>query len=114
MPAPAAHGAGGTLLQAEAKVRQRDAGSRGIEGGRGHKKPETLVPNSTQGFPATPSNQIKGSARDIAAKALGVSGYVVGRAAQVRKASPEEHERVKRGESTPQCRESRLSSRCEH
>ena len=68
-------------LRAEAKERQREHG--GTAPGRS--KVETLPLKST-GVTTPPSNQIEGPVRDIAAKALGVSGYVVGRAAQVRAA----------------------------
>lgn len=42
----------------------------------------------------------KGKARDIAAKALGVGGSIVQKALAVKRADPEESERIKRGETT--------------
>mgnify|MGYP001347518671 CR=1 FL=1 len=57
-----------------AKQRQRAAGARGKEGGRGKKK--TLVENLPQGFE-------NGKARDSAAAAVGVSGKSVDHAATV-------------------------------
>jgi len=49
---------------------------------------------------STPTNELTGQTRDIAAKATGVSHYTVDRARAVKKADPEEFERVKRGETT--------------
>lgn len=77
------------LLQGEAKQRQRDHAN--TAPGR----PKTLVLESTQVM-----ERPSGKVRDIAAKAVGVSGFSVQKALGVQKADPELFESVKRGEVT--------------
>jgi hypothetical protein len=83
------------MLEKEAKERQRAAGERGDEGGRGKKK-ETLEANSPQGFreprPRAPQS------RDIAAKLVGVGARSVQDAKQLKQRSPELAARVSAGQ----------------
>jgi len=70
----------------------------GTAGGRGRKKNPGEIPS--QGFLPNDVNHMTGKARDIAGKAVGVSGWTVQGAMRVKEAHPEEFERIKRGETT--------------
>jgi len=78
------------LYHAEAKERQEAAGSRGNEGGRGNKKPETLPAKTQEGFSSLPK-KARGRAENEssyqAAKAAGVGAAMtyqkLGRATNV-------------------------------
>jgi site-specific DNA-methyltransferase (adenine-specific) len=74
---------------AEARERQEAAGRRGVEGGRGHRKPR-----NPGGKRAT---RVSAKARDQAAGVVGVSGKLVGDAKAVKEADPEAFEAVKAG-----------------
>lgn len=68
------------LYQAEAKERQEAAGSRGNEGGRGNKKPETLPAKTQEGFSFLPKKargRVKNESSYQAAKAAGVGRRTV-------------------------------------
>jgi hypothetical protein len=75
------------LLQAEAKNRQREHGG-------------TSPGHPSQSLPVDLPEVFSGDVRDIAGKAVGVSGSTVDRARQVKTANPQGYERLKRGEST--------------
>jgi hypothetical protein len=63
------------LFADEAKQRQREHG--GTSPGKGK---QTLPKVSAEVIPSDFPNDLKGDSRDLAAKAVGVSGYMVGRA----------------------------------
>jgi DNA modification methylase len=79
-------------LAVEAKARQRAAGERGKEGGRGNKKPENPSGN--------PSTRVSAPARDQAAKLVGSNPRYIQDAKAVKAAAPDLHERVKAGTIT--------------
>lgn len=79
---------------AEAKERQRAAGDRGAEGGRGNKREETLDLVRAQGFDRAPRTY------EIVGNMVGIGHATVGRMRKVMEESPELAEQVKRGEKT--------------
>lgn len=81
------------LLRDEAKERMREGGE---TAGRG--RPQQGMQNSTQPIQVNAPNELNGKVRDIAGKALGVSGFTVQQAATIKAADPEEFERQLRGE----------------
>jgi DNA-binding CsgD family transcriptional regulator len=81
-------------LEAEARRRQQEAGKYGIEGGRGHRKEETLVENFPQGFGDAESGRV----RDQLADLFGVNHAYIDYAAYVAARDPDLLERVKAGE----------------
>jgi hypothetical protein len=80
------------MLADEAKARQREGGRRG-----GENKVMVSVP---QPYSNNEPNELRGTSRDIAGRAVGVGGSSVGRAAILQRDAPEEFERVKKGEVT--------------
>jgi hypothetical protein len=81
-------------LEAEARRRQQEAGRYGIEGGRGHRKEETLVQNFAQGFGDAESGRV----RDQLADLFGVNHAYIDYAAYLAERDPDLLERVKAGE----------------
>jgi hypothetical protein len=80
------------MLADEAKARQREGGRRG-----GENKVMVSVP---QPYSNNEPNELRGTSRDIAGRAVGVGGSSVERAAILQRDAPEEFERVKKGEVT--------------
>jgi len=81
------------MLQEEAKKRQAVSGP-GFYGAK------PLVAEMPQVVPDNDFKELQGRTREIAAKAVGVSGRLVQKALAVKKADPEKFEKIKRGETT--------------
>jgi hypothetical protein len=83
------------LLAQEAEKRQKIGRPPARQDGQ-----KELVAESPQVLSSNGIKEIKGKARDIAAKAVGVGGRIVQKALAVKRADPKKFEEVKRGKTT--------------
>jgi len=90
------------IFEVEARERQREAGGRGREGGRGHKKGETLPEIFPEGFgvPVLTTDRPTQDSRTQAAAAFSVNPHYVSDVKKLKEEAPDLVDRIRSGRLT--------------